>query len=97
MKYAEPEPETIASCQARATSWKALADSLSIENQAQAARIRELGGALRGAIEHMETCGTALRIGALSRVSAAVYLCGGQGAIGAAEEARRILAEGGKP
>ena len=57
----------------------------------QAARIRELEGALRGAIDHMTTCGTALRVGALSKASAVVYLCGGQGAIGAAEEARRVL------
>ena len=57
----------------------------------QAARIRELEGALRGAIDHMTTCGTALRVGALSNASAVVYLCGGQGAIGAAEEARRVL------
>ena len=59
--------------------------------EAQEKRIRELEGALRGAIDHMTTCGTALRVGALSNASAVVYLCGGQGAIGAAEEARRVL------
>ena len=69
----------------------ALVEELKNENRKLAARIRELEGALRGAIDHMTTCGTALRVGALSNASAVVYLCGGQGAIGAAEEARRVL------
>ena len=69
----------------------ALVEELKNENRKLAARIRELEGALRGAIDHMATCGTALRVGALSNASAVVYLCGGQGAIGAAEEARRVL------
>ena len=75
----------------------ALVEELKNENRKLAARIRELEGALRGAIDHMTTCGTALRVGALSNASAVVYLCGGQGAIGAAEEARRVLGKGGKP
>ena len=69
----------------------ALVEELKNENRKLSARIRELEGALRGAIDHMTTCGTALRVGALSKASAVVYLCGGQGVIGAAEEARRVL------
>ena len=81
---------TTAIAQERA-SHDALVEELKNENRKLSARIRELEGALRGAIDHMTTCGTALRVGALSNASAVVYLCGGQGAIGAAEEARRVL------